>query len=91
MKSSDGVEFQVQLENKERDGYTTITVRVEVDEGGRAHIRAVGQPDREGGAETYRIGLVVRAGQGGDHCWVCMEEPCPPNKLTWVSPCPVQP
>lgn len=88
MKSGETFEFQVQLENRDGDGYTTVTVNLEVDENGRVNARGVGE---KGGAGEYEVGFVVRSGQGGDHCWWCLNEPCPPNRLSWVTPCPTKP
>lgn len=86
MKNRESLEFEVQLENKERDGHTTVTVRVEVDEQGRAQAKGLGDGIKD---DEYEISFVVRPrhGQGGNHCWMCFKEPCPPGKMTWVSNC----
>lgn len=87
-KSGERLEFQLQLENKEGDGHTTVTVAVEVDEHGRVHPKVVGGDHEAGGKDEYHVSFVVRGGHGGDHCWICLNEPCPPNRPTWFPRCP---
>jgi hypothetical protein len=85
--TNEGIEFQLELENEGGEGYTTITVRLEKDARGRVKLTGVG--DEAGKKTEYRVNFVIKEKRGGDHCWWCYDEPCPPNRSRWVTPCPL--
>jgi hypothetical protein len=82
MTDTDTFEMRFQLV-KEDGSEHSVTVEFEVRKG--EVVKAYGHDAR---GQKFDVSFVLSK-TGGDECYVCMDEPCPPNRLTQVNPCPV--
>jgi len=79
--------YEVPLE-LDRDGEVIqIKVQLEMAEDKLMQIRAVGQ----GAEDEYDVSFVVKSRHHPYGCYICRQDPCPPNHLVWYSPCPIPP
>lgn len=83
MKDTENLSMRVTLESKD-EGDIPVIVHFDVKDGEVVNLRGI---DPAGESELRVSLLVRRIRAGGDECWACVKDPCPPNALIQV-PCP---
>lgn len=82
MSDTTFAELPVVLKNTDHST-TSATIQFEIQGSSVVRIRGLDAA----GDEKYQVSFILRK-DGDDGCFVCLDPPCPPNPLKFVTPCP---